>query len=67
MRRRVESETKISAEGVKSTHTQQVNGSVDVLIQVPVLKVRQKVNGQQVEEIWPRVGDIYLPVVPKKG
>jgi len=59
----IDQETKVSEEGVVSTHTQRASGRVDCCVMIPTLKVRHRTNGGgYVEEKWPRVGHVYAPV-----
>ncbi len=60
-------ETKVSSEGVRSTHTEYKNAQrVDCLIQIPALRVFQKIEGKRVGRVWPRFGAIYAPIFGKK-
>ena len=63
----VDQETKTSEEGTKSTHTQYKTGRIDCIVQVPTCRVRQKINGVIKDEVWPRVGNVYAPVLKSKA
>lgn len=59
-------ETRTSAEGIRSTHVEYRGGRVDCQIVVPALKVRQRVGNERKESLWPKCGDLYLPLGGEK-
>ena len=52
-------ETKVSSEGVKSTHVEHAGGRVDCTISIPVLQVKSKSRNRY--ETWPKIGSLYVP------